>query len=376
MTNLRVLHIIQCLNSGGAERHVLALLPHLQTAGMSASVLTIYPSGLPADVRAALPFPVIDISRGGRGDFTAFARLVRALRRLKPDIVHTHTHSGKYWGRLAALVAGVKTIVHTEHSPCDPRRSVFERLVNPVLARITSAVVTFLPEQGRVLAHTDHIPHEKISIIPNGLCQRPEPTAAQRRFARQALALDPNDFAVFVVGRLEFPKNQELAIAAVAALDPEVRDRVRLLIAGDGSRDTHLRDLVRDLNVPQSVRFLGHRSDIESLIPAGDLAALTSLYEGMPIAFIEAMLAHVPVLSTPWPGAASMLGNGRFGFITPGWEPGQVATEIARAYRNAGTRTAMAVRAYAHACEEYDIGRVAQAHCRLYLQAHDKGNRS
>lgn len=370
----RVLHIIQRLSGGGAERQLLALLPQLQNVGIAASVLTIYPCGLDPDVRAALPFPVIEVARKNRADVAAFARLVGAIRRLKPDIVHTHTHSGKYWGRLAALMAGVKTIIHTEHSPCDVRRSALERLIDPWLHRISAKVITFLPEEARVLARTDRIPSEKITVVPNGLPKRARPSPQERYSARKDLELAPDDFAVFLIGRLEFEKNQELALQAIASLDAQVRAHIRLYIAGSGSREEEFRALVRALNIGSNVRFLGVRNDIEYLLHAADLAALTSRFEGMPMVFIEAMFACVPIVSTPWRGSETMLGNGRFGFITPGWDPQDLAREIARAYRNAGARASMAARAYEHACDTYDIANVAQAHRRLYLETCHKGH--
>lgn len=88
--------------------------------------------------------------------------------------------------------------------------------------------------------------------------------------------------------------------------------------------------------------------------------------------FIEAMFAGVPILSTPWHGSESMLGNGRYGFITPGWDVCDVASEIARAYRNTGARASMASRAYEHACERYDIANIAQAYRQLYVEICNK----
>ena len=122
MSAVRVLHILPSISGYGAERLTVELLRHLPSTERRRRAA----DGLRAAGRQSADAPISDLSRVAQevaktGSFSSI--LVREIRRYAPDIVHTHTHVGKYWGRTAAIMAGVRRIVHTEHNPCDFRRT-------------------------------------------------------------------------------------------------------------------------------------------------------------------------------------------------------------------------------------------------------------
>jgi glycosyltransferase involved in cell wall biosynthesis len=127
-----------------------------------------------------------------------------------------------------------------------------------------------------------------------------------------------------------------------------------------------LRGLAVALNIAKQVRFLGYRDDVASLLPGVDLLLMTSWFEGMPLALLEAMIAGVPILSTPWLGARNLLADGRFGFLAPSFEPVHVAAEIERARNHPAMRRQIAERAQGHVFSTYDIKRMADAYRRMY----------
>jgi glycosyltransferase involved in cell wall biosynthesis len=362
---IRILHILPSMRGYGAERQIMDLLSVLGGPNVEAGVLTIYTPT--EEERSRFQFTVLDAGRHGRGDYAFLPRLVAQIRKFNPHIVHTHTHVGKYWGRLGAILAGVRTIVHTEHNPCDPRRNVLERLADWVLHQQTACVVTFFSEQRRCLAETESLPAEKIAIIPNGL-RLAELACSDRESARKRLHTHPGEISIFFIGRMEFQKNHRLALQTLAAMEGSVRKNVVLYFAGTGVEEPALRALARELDVEERVRFLGYRGDIPQILPAADLLLMTSWFEGMPLTLIEAMAAGVPIVTTPWIGANSMLAGGRFGFLTPGWEPRTVAAEIERALAHPGARTAMAQRAQQYVLAECDLEHMAEAHRRLYAR--------
>src|ERR1700738_3819795 len=110
---MRVLHVIADLGSYGAERFVALLLRNLRDPDFDLAVMTIYstPGGAPE-----VGVPVLDVARRGRYDFAFLPRMIGMMRAWRPDVVHTHMHNGKYWGRIAAVAAGAGIIVHTEHN--------------------------------------------------------------------------------------------------------------------------------------------------------------------------------------------------------------------------------------------------------------------
>jgi len=362
---LRIVHILPSIQGYGAERQIVELCRQLASPDVDVALLTIYEP--PENAKAALPFPVAHAGRKSRADLGFFVRLIREIKRMRPDVVHTHTHVGKYWGRCAAIIARVPVVVHTEHNPCDPRRTGFERFADRILHRATACVVTFFREQGTCLNVVEHLPPEKTVIIPNGL----EMTSAvdgEREEGRARLGVGNDRFAVLHVGRMEFQKNQILALRALSVLPADLRERVVLFFAGSGSDEMMLRGFSRAIGVAENVRFLGYRNDVPTLLAGADLLLMTSWFEGMPLALIEAMNAGVPIVTTPWMGARNMLGDGCYGFLAADYEPLHVAAEMTRALTRPAARVTVAERARTQAHREYGIARMVDAHRKLYRE--------
>lgn len=362
--DVRVLHILPSVHGYGAERLVVELLKHLAPQGIEAALLTIY---APPNSNGDLPFRHINAGRRNRKDRTFLWRLVREIRRFRPDIVHTHTHVGKYWGRLAAICAGVSCIVHTEHNPCDSRRSSMETIADRLLERATSKFITFFAEQSAHLGSFEHIPDGKLVVIPNGLTP-PGKTDDIRGPVRERLGIRDDQFAIIVVGRMEYQKNQDLALHAFAELERDVQERSVLFFAGSGEHEPRLRELAATMRLDDRVQFLGYRSDVPELLRGMDLLLMTSRFEGMPLALVEAMLAEVPVVTTPWLGARDMLGDGQFGLICRDFSRKAVAERIAYTAARPALRRILATQASHHARTDYNIGRMAELHRRLYVQ--------
>ncbi|MGA8100083.1 MAG: glycosyltransferase [Candidatus Cybelea sp.] len=364
---LRILHVGRAVQGYGAERMVVELLERLRSREMDVGLLTLFEP--PAKTRAASSFPILDAGRKTKSDRFFLPRLVQQIRHFAPDVVHTHTHAGKYWGRIAAVAAGVSRIVHTEHNPCDFRnRPMMSRVADRVLHRASVKIVTFFAEQSAALGAFEHLPAEKLVVIPNGVRNAHVASAADGQAIRKRLGIADDQFVVLLIGRMEYQKNHILALRALAALSEETRRRLMLLFVGDGEDEEMLRGLTHAFDLASSVRFLGYRTDVPEILAASDLLLMTSWFEGMPLAMLEAMLVSVPVVSTPWTGARNMLGDGRFGFLTAGYEPAQVAAEIERAATHPNLRRETAGRACRHAQQEYHIDRMAGAYGDLYEQ--------
>jgi glycosyltransferase involved in cell wall biosynthesis len=363
---MRVLHVLPTLTGSGAEGLVAALVPCLREEGVRCGVMTIYPSEIPFGPGVRSAVDVLEIDRRGRYDPAFFPRMVARMRSWRPDVVHTHMHNGKYWGRLAAFAIGAPTIVHTEHLPCDTKRTVGEPIADRLLNAASTAVVTFLEEQRHFLCAFEGIAPSKVVVIPNGIEHAPPPAPSARIKAREDLRLPNGSFVIFVVGTLCERKNQRLAIEALGIMPTHLRERVRVCIVGEGSDKGALEALTRARGLDGNVTFLGRRSDVTSILPAADLVFMPSLSEGMPLALLEAMSAGVPVLSTAWIGARGFLEGGNLGTVATGWDPVSIATDLERIMNDNSPLRSVAARAQARVREEYDIKLTAKRYRDLY----------
>jgi glycosyltransferase involved in cell wall biosynthesis len=358
---MRVLHVIGTLRAGGAETLVRELLPRFVRRGVDVAAYSGYDPRLTADERADLTYPVFEGAKSGHFDVGFASRTVAAIRRFAPDIVHTHTVTGKYWGRACALAGGVKFIVHTEHSPRE-RLPLWERPLARILAPRTNVFITFSQRNAEQLAKREFI--SRTAVIPNGIEIEPAPTETQRRSARESLGAANGLVVIGVVANLAPQKNQRLAIEAFARAAG--RQRARLDLFGAGPELDALQRLAAELGVAHAVRFWGFRSDIRALLPGLDIFLSVATIEAAPISFLEAMSAGVPILGTPHNGTLDFVDDGVSGFVIRDWSVASVADALDFAVADVSWRAKVGSAARRHIVEQFDIERTADRHVELY----------
>lgn len=323
---MRVVHVVSHLGTYGGERFVEALVRAQLRAGIAAEIATIYDSFEPEGVRvhscARAPRGIV---RGGGPAF--FFRLVRLIRRLEPEIVHTHLAHAKYWGRLAAIAAGAPHVVHTEHANAW-HASMAKRLLACALNRRTDAIVALTHAQAARLARYDGASPDRIVVIPNGIEPVPSDRLSEneRESTRRALGVPPGARLILCVGRLEPVKGYDRALEALALLPADHH----LAIAGEGSLRETLLAQAGTLGVRDRVHALGYRDDTSTLLACADLVLNTSRSEAMPLSLLEALWVGVPVVATPWPGASEVLGAAR---VAEGSCAREIAASVTRALR-------------------------------------------
>ncbi len=238
---MRVVHVVTQLGTYGGERLVAALAVAQRSAGIDVSVVTIYDSPN-IDVGGV---PVYCAGRRGHGarggGILFFFRLTSLIRRLRPDVVHTHLAHAKHWGRLAALAAGARCIVHTEHGN-DFSASFPRRALTRLLHRRTPGIVALTHAHAQRIARYEHVPADRIAVVPNGVALDVG-DAVTREEARRALGVPDGARAVLFLGRLDRVKQPLHALAACALLPVELnahvyfaRGRRRDCSAGASSR--------------------------------------------------------------------------------------------------------------------------------------------
>lgn len=354
-----VLQIIGGLRQYGAENFVTLLSNELDQLGIPVSILTV--KG-PAPQLGGVQ--VFTAGRKSRWDVGFFGRMVRIIREIDPVVVHTHGYHGKLWGRMAARMAGVHNIIHTEHNS-DFSSQALQRVVNGVLHRSTEVVVTFSDQLASRLVSEDRVPPERIVVIPNGVAP------PDGKIGRLALRIDPpierGAKIILHVGRLAKVKNQELAIRVMAELSTlRPHERYCLLFAGAGEDEAALRGLSSTLGVGNRVRFLGYRDDVYQLMRRSNVVLVTSLNEAMPMAVLEAMYAGVPIVTTPWQGARELLEGGKFGCVTQNYNPKAVAKTLVQWLDDREGTMRAADAAFAAVRSRFDIRLTARQHAALY----------
>ena len=266
-------------------------------------------------------------------------RDVQALRWLRglltarrPDVVHTHCAKGGAIGRIAARQVGIARIVHTYHgfpfhefqSPLRRRAYVaaerrLGRLTDVGLCTGTGVAVEAVrrgliaPERVRTIGVTvDQAP---------GRRGRAGDCGARAR-ARAALGIPASASVVGAVGRLTYQKAPEEFVTAIAALPPGVTG----VWVGGGELESSVARQAAATG--HRVLLTGDRADVADLLPAFDVFALPSRYEGLPTAVAEAMVCGVPVVATTVNAVADLVEPGVTGLLVPPGQPAAMASAI------------------------------------------------
>ncbi len=319
---LRVVHVIPRLSpTGGAETSLVQVVEPLRRLGVASEVvvLTEHPDNRPARAlrEAGVTVHVLgEVSRPRQ-----VLRLVRILRRSRPDVVHTTLLEAGLVGRLAARLTGrpaLHSVVNsvyrggalTAYGAAWKTRLFF--VADFVLARVATTRFHVLTEASAdEVTSTFRVPRERISVVPRGrstalLGAR---TAERRAAARRGLGIDNDRSLVVNVARQERQKGHVDLVRAFAVVRETLPD-AELAIAGrPGAATRALEAAIRDEGLVDHVRLLGSVDDVGSLLCAADVFAFSSHWEGLGGAVLEAMALEVPIVTFAVPAVCEVVGD-------------------------------------------------------------------
>lgn len=292
---LRVVHVITTLTTGGAERQLEWITAH---TAHDPQVIALYQAGAVAESIERAGVPVHVLGMDGWRKALAVPRLARLIRRLRPDVVHVHLLAAQLWGIPAARLAGVRTVVSTEHSLMDG--SIENRPLTGWLRRLYLALERLTARTVAVSATTRDrlvrwgVPADRITVIDNGIDfagLRFSPAGRDR--VRAELGIGAPAVVLGAVGRLEPVKRfPELLDALAGTMRP---GELELVIAGDGPLLADLRRQAASRGVADAVHLLGPRTDVPDVLSAVDAMVSPSRDETFGMAVVEALAAGLPV---------------------------------------------------------------------------------
>ena len=270
MKKYNVLQVIYKLDVGGAERVVVALAKEMDKSIFNASVAS-FKGGPLADELGKENIPVFVLGKKGRFDLSFFLKFVRLLSKEKIDILHTHTFSPNFWGRIASYLARIPIVITTEHTVASYKRP-WQRKIDKYLSGFSDAIIAVSNEVKDTLVSHCNIDPSKITVIHNGIDYNHENAITPQdleRF-RESLGLKQGLPVILKVGRLSAPKGHSFLLEAAAMLSRE-NIHAHFLIAGDGLLRETLEEKAAQLGILEYTNFLGFRDDIWRLLQFADI---------------------------------------------------------------------------------------------------------
>jgi glycosyltransferase involved in cell wall biosynthesis len=252
------------------------------------------------------------------------ARFASILRRDRPAIFHAHLTwplACKY-GLIAALVSGVPAVLATAQLFVDVPYDRSARLQQRLLASRLGCYIAVSGQVARRLRAAFGVPERKLRVIHNAI-----PAAAFDGPAdpdlRTRMAGPAQRPIVLTCARLDPQKGLSTLLEAAVLVPAAV-----FVIAGEGQQQAALRDQAQRLGLADRAVFLGHRADVPALLASCDVFVLPSLYEGLPLAVLEAMAAGRPVVTTAVGGTDEVVCDRETGLLVPPNDPRALASAI------------------------------------------------
>ena len=332
---MKIIILNRAMGIGGAERQIVTLAGGLRERGHDISVAVFY-GGHPLErTLGEAGVPLHDLGKKGRWDVVGFpARLIRLLRRERPDVLYAFRGESNCFGALARPFLGGKLVWGVRDTNLDlgrpDRVSRLAYRIECALSGLPDLVISN-SRSGLDHAQTNGFPAgDRSVVIPNGIDTEryhPDPEAGRRVRAELGIAAD--EPLVGIVGRLD-PKKDHPSFLKAAAILAEARPKVRFVCVGPGPEPyaRELRALSDSLGLGSRVAWTGPRADMKDVYNALDLLALSSLFEGFPNVLGEAMACGKPCVATDAGDSSWVVGD--CGQVIPHSDPAALASAMAR----------------------------------------------
>lgn len=308
---MKILHIINNLGSGGAERLLKELIPLMnKVEDLEVDLLLL------TDKNSV--FYESLITRGVKVDIVKYKNMYdpRNIFEIKShivrgnyNIIHSHTFPTQYWVALTRLILRDKNVrfITTEHSTHNRRREKsYFRLIDQFIYSNYDTIVSITEKTKESLIKWIDPKRKKMDkhvVIENGLDIEKIKQALPYSKNDLVDSIDDNTKLVCMVGRFSEAKDQPTLIKAIS----ELSDDVHLILVGEGPLMKDSKDLVNQLGITDRVHFLGFRQDVYKILKTVDIVVLSSHWEGFGLAAVEGMAAGKPVIASNIDGLADIV---------------------------------------------------------------------
>ena len=351
---MRVLHVIDSLNRGGAEVMLTAMAPRFRMQGIACDVMALLrrPSPLEHSLRSediSLRFTEVS-SLYSPAQIFALARFLYGY-----DLVHVHLFPAQLWTAMASVrLKCPPPLVTTEHSTENARRRWWFRPVDRWMYLHYRRIACISEATAEKLIGWCPGVAERVTVVPNGILIEEFENAAPAELA----TLPANAVRIVFVGRFEPQKDHATILHALTALP-----RAYLVLVGDGPQRPQMEQLAHTLGIGNRVSFLGWRQDVAAVLKASHIYVHSTNYDGFGIAACEAMAAGLPVVASDVPGLAQLVDG--VGYLFPSGDDALLAQQLKELIELPERRLEMG-HAGIQRARQFGIDRTVDGYIRMY----------
>jgi glycosyltransferase involved in cell wall biosynthesis len=365
MAKIAVLYLITELNVGGAERVVQRLATQLSKRRYNVLVACLHEPGAVADEMLAADVPVVNLGMRGKSDVRVVYQLFRLLRDEGIQILHAHMFHSNLLAALVGKLANVPVIIATRH--CEDIGGSRREQINRWTRGLCDAVVAVSQEVCEAEIRHSRTDPSKVIVIPNGVQIEAFTGVSQAKVEAlgQELGIHPGAPVIGTVARFDEQKGHIYLLDATVKILQQLPN-TKVLLVGGGPLRPQMEDKAEALGLSDSIIFAGIRYDIPEILALLDLFVLSSLWEGLPIAILEAMAAGRPIVATRVGGVPEAVVDGVTGLLVPPRDPVALADAVTRLLRRPGLCRQMGQAGQERASQYYSVESMVEQTQTLY----------
>ena len=301
MQKIKILYIIDKLDTGGAQHHLLQLLRQIDRNKFKPYLCCLLYEGELIDKVKDLGVSVLtlDIKRiYTASGISGLIKLKGFIKKEAIDIIHTYLFSANILGNLAAKLAKAPLIISGRRDTGLHREGKWQHRQAYKVAHSLADKVFAVSNAVKDIIHThEGVNLKKIITIYNGIDANTDDADIDTTKKKAELGINSDDKVIGMIANLSWVKGHDYFFNAAQLISQEMPD-TKFLIIGDGLLKNKLKEKVKSLNLEKKVLFLGRRTDIGELLKIMDVSVNASYSEGMSNTILESMAAGIPTVAT------------------------------------------------------------------------------
>ncbi|MDP2209678.1 MAG: glycosyltransferase family 4 protein [Bacteroidota bacterium] len=317
---IKVLLLIDEAAIGGGQNHVLLLAGGIDKNKFDV-IVACEPKGYLVDELHKINIQTVSIILKNHFNPLTLLKMIELLKNVKPDVLHTHGGTPGFWGRVASKFYKVPAVVHTFHGihyltkPMNMKKWIF-KMIDRYLKIFTDYTICVAEADLKKGLKSKVMNADASGVVRNGIDIKYFERKAIWREGRELLNIPADATVVGTIGRLHEQKGYEYLIDAAKHLIEENKSMC-FLIVGEGELRANLERQVSSLHIRDNVIFAGARTDIPKIMTLFDLFVLPSLWEGLPLVLLEAMVSRVPIVASAVDGVMEIIEHNQEGILIP-----------------------------------------------------------
>jgi glycosyltransferase involved in cell wall biosynthesis len=371
---LNVLQICDHLGWEGSRMHGVKrlfswMIPRFDASRFAVSLISLRKRDLSEEPLEALGVDITYLERS-KFDPMTLPALLKIIDRKQADVLHLHGYGATTFGRLAAAMRQVPTILHEHANLTDT--PWFQKVADRLLEPYTDIAMAVSKSTADFVIRSRQVPATKVKVVYLGVpldeFSRPR-SLEEIDAARHELGLAADDLAIGTITRVHESKGNTFLVDAAARV-LAARPRARFVLVGEGPLRADLEAQAARLGLGNRFVFAGFRRDAARTLSAFDVTVFPSLWEGTPLTAFEALAAGTPIVATDADGLLDILTDGHDAAIVPRRNAAALAEKIVWIIDRPDERARLAAAARVSG-QRYDIGVFVRKMERLYTLLHE-----